>query len=116
MVGIGKRNILADGAIEKHVLLQHHADLAPQPGDIDHGEIDAVDQDAPALRHVEALDELRERALARTRRGRRSQRSARRDAEANIVQDFRPIDAIAERDMFKSDLAADRRKRGARRT
>ncbi len=64
---IGERDVVADGAVEQHVLLQHDADLAPQPGDVDHGEIDAVDQHAPALGHVEPLHELGERALARAR-------------------------------------------------
>ncbi len=67
IAGIGERDVVADGAVEQHVLLQHDADLAPQPGDVDHGEIDAVDQHAPALGHVEPLDQLGERALARAR-------------------------------------------------
>ena len=65
---IGERDIVADRAVEQHVLLQHDADLPPQPGGIDHGKIDAVDQNAPALRHVKPLDQLGERALAGTRR------------------------------------------------
>ena len=64
---VGERDVLANRAVEQHVLLQHDADLAPQPGQIDHREIDAVDQHASALRHVETLDQLGERALARAR-------------------------------------------------
>ena len=30
--GIGERDVVADRAVEQHVLLQHHADLAAQPG------------------------------------------------------------------------------------
>ena len=67
MAGIGERDVVAHRAVEQHVLLQHDADLAAQPGRIDHGEIDAVDQHAAALGHVEALDQLGERALARAR-------------------------------------------------
>jgi hypothetical protein len=40
------------------------AELSPQPSWVHHRKIDAVDQDAPRFRHVEALDELGERALA----------------------------------------------------
>src|SRR5437879_2870417 len=47
--GIGERDVLPDGAVEQHVLLQDDSDLAAQPGEIDHREIDAVDQHTPAL-------------------------------------------------------------------
>ena len=65
MAGVGEGDILAHRAVEKHVLLQDDADLAAQPCRVGHGEIHAVDQDAPALRDVEALDKFRDRALAR---------------------------------------------------
>ncbi len=61
---IGERDIVADRAVEQHVLLQNDADLPAQPGGVDHGEIDAVDQHAAALRHIEPLDQLGQRALA----------------------------------------------------
>jgi hypothetical protein len=53
---IGERDVLAHRAVEQHVLLQDHADLAAQPCRVGHGEIHAVDQDGPALRNVEALN------------------------------------------------------------
>ena len=56
-------NVVAHRSIEQNVLLQHDAHLPAQPEDVDHGKIDAVDQDAPALRHVQTLDDLGERAL-----------------------------------------------------
>ena len=62
---IGKRNVVANRAVEQHVFLQHDADLPPQPRRIDHGQVDAVDQNAAALRHIKPLDEFGERALAR---------------------------------------------------
>src|ERR1700736_600663 len=61
---INERDIVAHRPVEQHVLLHHHPDLAPQPRDIDHREIDAVHQHPPALRDIEALNELGERALA----------------------------------------------------
>src|SRR5262249_58935870 len=66
-------------------------------------------QDASALRNVEALDELRKRTLARSRRPDDADHLPRRHFEADIVQDFRSVDAIAERDMVEFDRAADRR-------
>src|SRR5262249_30345799 len=61
---IGKCNVVPNRPVEKHVFLQHHADLAAQPRDIDHRKIDAVDQHAPGFRHVEALNQLGQRRLA----------------------------------------------------
>ena len=62
---IGQRDILADRAVEQHVLLQHHADLPPSQETSTMREIDAVDKDAPALGHIEALHELGESRFAR---------------------------------------------------
>ena len=76
---VGERDVLADRAVEEHVLLQHDADLAAQPGRIDDGEIDAVDQHASAFGHVQPLHDLGERALARARGADDSDRLARPD-------------------------------------
>ena len=62
--GIGQGYVVADRAVEQDVLLKHHADLPAQPRRIDQGQIGAVDQDAAGLRHVEPLEQLRQRALA----------------------------------------------------
>ena len=78
---IGQRDVLANRAVEQHVLLQDDADLASQPGQIDHREIDAVDQHASALRHIETLDQLGDGALARARRADDADDLARLDAE-----------------------------------
>jgi hypothetical protein len=61
---IGQRDVVADAAVEQHVLLQHHADLAAQRGGVGQRQIDAIHQHAAALRHVEALHQLGQRALA----------------------------------------------------
>ena len=37
---IGKRDVVPDRAVEEHVFLQHHADLAAQPGRVDHAKIE----------------------------------------------------------------------------
>src|SRR5216684_3487319 len=49
---VGERNIVAHGGVEQHVFLQHDSDLPAQPGNIRYGEIDAIDRDPPALRHI----------------------------------------------------------------
>src|SRR5260221_2160736 len=63
---IDERDVVADGMVEKDILLQHDADLAAQPSDVDHGEIDAVDEDTAALRHVEAEVGLGDQGPVRT--------------------------------------------------
>ena len=72
-------------------------------------QIDAVDQHAAALRHVEALDQLGERALAGARGADDADHLPRRHVEADVVQHFRAVDAIAESDVLERDIAADRR-------
>ncbi len=64
--GIGKRNVVADRSIEQNILLQHDADLAAEPCGVDHREIDAVDEDATAFRHIETLNKLGQGTLAGT--------------------------------------------------
>ena len=63
---IGKRDIFPDRAIEQHVFLQNDPDLPPQPCRVGCREVHTVNQDAPALRHVQTLDQLGEGALARS--------------------------------------------------
>ena len=111
--GIGERDVVADRAVEQDVVLQHDAQLAPQPRAVDHGEIDAVDQHAAALGDIEPLDELGERALAGAGRPDNADDLTRRNAETDVVQNLRPIDAVAKRDMLENDVAADRRQRRA---
>src|ERR1700722_2111393 len=111
--GIGQRNVVPDRAVEQHVFLKHDTDLATQPGRIDLREIDAVDQHTAALRDIEALDELGERALARAGRTDDADQLAGRNGQADVVQHFRPVDPVAEGDVFERDVAADLGKRGA---
>src|SRR5215831_4061546 len=53
--GIDERNILAHRAVEQDILLQNHADLTPQPGRVDHCEIDAIKQHTAAFGRIEML-------------------------------------------------------------
>src|SRR5713101_6055849 len=107
---IDERDVVANGMVEKDVLLQHDADLAAQPSDVD-----AVDEDTAALRHVEAVDELGERALARPGRADDADDLTGLHDEADVVQDLRPVDTVTESDVVEGDIAADRRQRRARR-
>ena len=99
--GIGQRDIVAHRAVEQHVVLQHDADLPTQPGRIDLRKVDPVDEHPAALGHVEALDELGERALARAGRADDADDLAGGHVQTDVVQNFRPVDAIAEGDMLE---------------
>src|SRR5262245_6730235 len=112
---IGERDVVAHRGVEQNILLQHHADLPTQPGNIDGGEIDTVDQHASALGHVKPLQQLDERALAGARRADDANHLSRRHVEGHVMQDFRNVDPVAEGDVLEPDIAADRRQRGARR-
>src|SRR4051794_26224640 len=59
--------------------------------------------------NVEALDQLGERALARARWSDDADHLPGGYVEADIVQDFLAIDAIAEGNVVEPDVAADRR-------
>ena len=107
---IGQRNVRANRGVEKDVFLQHHADLPSQPGRIDHGEVDAIDQDFSALRNVKTLNELGDRTFPRSGWTDDPDDLSSGHIEINIVQDFGPIDAIAERYMLEFDGAGHGRK------
>ena len=76
---IGEGDVLVDGAVEQEVLLQHDADVAPEPRRIDMGEVRPVEQHLPFARQIEALDELGQRRFARARRTDHADRLARPD-------------------------------------
>src|SRR5213075_1460308 len=104
---IAERDVLADAASEEPVFLQHDADLPAQPRGIGEREVDAVDQDAPALRHVESLCELGERALAAARATDDAEHFARLEVERDAAQHLGALRAIAEMHIIKLDRALD---------
>ncbi len=112
--GIGKRDVFPHRAVEQHVLLQDEADLTAQPGGVDHGEIDAVDEHAAALRHEQPLNELGERALAGAGGADDADHLSGRHGEVHVVEDFWPVDAVAEGDVLEGYIAANRRQCRAR--
>ena len=104
---IGKRDILADGAVEQLVFLQHDADLTPQPRDIDHRKIDAVHQHPPAFGHIKPLGQLGESGFAGARRADDADDLACGNGEIDVVQNLRPIDLIAKMHMLEADGSLD---------
>src|SRR6478736_7801364 len=112
---IGQRDVFAHRAVEQHVFLQDYTDLATQPRGIGHREIHAVDHDPSAFRHIETLHQLGEGALARPRRPDNADYLPGRHVEADVVQHFPPVEAIAKRDVVETNIAADRRQARPRR-
>ena len=78
-------------------------------------EIDAVDQDASAFRHIEPLHQLGERAFARTRGADNADHLPGGQCEVDVVQNLRPVNAVAKGDVLESNVTADRRQRRAAR-
>src|SRR4029078_3759375 len=64
---------------------------------------------------VRTLEPLGQRVLARSRRTHDANRLSRWHVETDVVQDSRPIDAIAKGDMLEPDISADRGQSRARR-
>ena len=62
---ISQGDVVADGAVEEEVLLEHHADLPPEPRRVDLRQVHAVDQHPARLGHVQPLNQLGDRALSR---------------------------------------------------
>src|SRR5215472_12196806 len=97
---VGKRDVVAHRAIEEHVFLKHDADLAAQPGKVNHVEIDTIDENASTLGYIEPLNKLGERAFTRTRGPDDTDHLPGRYIQAHIVQHLRSIDAVAKGDVL----------------
>jgi hypothetical protein len=94
--GSRERDILVNGAVEQDALLQHHADLAAQPSDVDLADVDAVDQDLAALGAVEALDELCQRRFSRARGTDDAEDLARGNVEFDAGERLRSARSVAD--------------------
>src|SRR5581483_195165 len=106
--GIGERDVVPHRSIEQKVFLQHDADLAPQPDGIDLRQIDAVDQHAAGFGHVEALDELRNRALAGTRAADQTDDFAGGNVERKLAQYLGRVRPVAENDLVEGYAPGER--------
>ena len=111
----GDADVLLDGAGEEQVVLQDDADLPSEPGRLYFGGVDAVDENAPLLRQVQALDELRERALSGAGAADDAHREAGRYDEVHILDDAAAVLAVGEADAAQLDLALEVRQSRARR-
>ena len=112
---IGESDVLVNGAVEQQVLLQHDADVAPEPPRIDMAEIRAVEQHLALARQIKTLDELGQGRFAGAGGADDADRLAGPDGERNLLQRFRRARPVAEADAAEFDRAARRRRQKTRR-
>jgi hypothetical protein len=108
-VSVGDRDVLAHAAVEQQVLLQHHADLAPQLRRIDQADVDAVDQHSALLRGVKPLHQLGQRALAGAGPADDADHFVGADIQADRVHHRRRFGTVAEDHLVELDAALQRR-------
>src|SRR5208337_3315274 len=100
---VSERNILVNGAVEEHVLLEHHTDLATKPGGVALRDVDAVNENLAPLRAVKPLDEFRQRRLAGARRPDYAKHLSFGDLERDALQHLGLIGTIAKIDIRDLD-------------
>ena len=98
-------DVLGQRAVEQDGLLLHDRDLTAQRGLLRLGDVLSVDQDAAFVDVVQALDQLDERGLARTRMAHQPDALARRDARREMLVQRRVVRAVAEGHVVEADLA-----------
>ena len=103
-------DVVADGVVEQHGVLRHHADGGAQ-GFLRHvAHVLAVDQDAAAGHVVEAEQQPRDRGLAGARGADDRHRLAGRHLEGHALED-RACRLVGEADVLEADACRRDRKR-----
>ena len=98
-------DVVADGVVEQHGVLRHHADGRAQRVLRDVADILAVDRNAPAADLVEAEQQARDGGFAGAGRTNHRHFAAGRDLEAEPFEDF-PIGLVGEGDVLEADRTA----------
>ncbi len=73
-------------ARKQKILLRHHADVGAQMHEIDLSQVHAIDLDHALIIGVQALEQTRDRGLARTAPSHDTQDSALRHLERNFIE------------------------------
>jgi len=109
---LAEPDVFPDRHVEQHVFLEHHRHAATQ-GFAGHlADIDAVDGQAPLIRHVKAKDQVQERALAGAAGTHDRDGLADVELEAEIVEHRRFGAFILERHTVEGDVVGDARQVG----
>jgi hypothetical protein len=101
---IGQRDVVAHGAIEEKVFLEHHPHLHAEPGRIHLREIHTVHQNTPARRHKEPLNQLGNGTLAGPGPPDQPNHLAGQHRERHLAQHLGAIRTIAKRHVVKHYL------------
>ena len=112
-------DVVGDAAREEIHVLQHQAADAAQLGEVELADVDAVDEDAPALDVVEAQQQADDRGLAGAGRADDADPLPGRHLERDVAQHpvesrhrlggigrRRGVDAVGEPDVLEHDVAA----------
>ena len=83
-------DVVAHGVVEEHGVLRHDADCAAHAVLRDLAQVLPGDLDAPTAYIVKAIEQARQRGLARARRADHGHGLAGRDFETEVVQNFAP--------------------------
>ena len=103
--GVSQRNVLAHRAVEEDVLLQDDADLPPHPGRVGDVQVHAVHQHAARLRHIEALHQPCEGALAGAGGPYDPQNLPRRNLQRDLLHHQGAVGAVAEGDVVRPRMS-----------
>jgi hypothetical protein len=107
-VGTTEGHVLAHGRGEEERVLRDDPDLAPQRGERDVADVDAVHEYAPRVDVVEARHERGERRLARARVADQRHRRPGLEVEVELLEN-RAAGQVRERDVLEADRAVARR-------
>lgn len=103
------RNVLPYRAVEEKTLLEDHSDLPAQPKWVGLLQIDPIDQNPAGFWDLEALQELRESALARAASTHHPDRRSGSNLAGQVPQDLRSVELVAEPDILEPHGTADGR-------
>ena len=106
-------DVVADGVVEQHGVLRHHADRGAQRALRHVADILPVDGDAPAGQVVEAEQQPRDRRLAGAGRADDRDRAAGRHLEAQAFEDL-ALRLVGEAHVLEADRAAGDRRAASR--
>lgn len=110
-LGAGEGDVFADGSVEEEGFLEDDAELGAVAAELDGGEVDVIDEDAPGAGDVEGGDEADGGGFAGAGGADESGDGAGRGMEGDAAEDgFAGF--VFEFDIFEADVAGEGRQRG----
>ena len=103
-------DVLGDGSREEHRLLRHEPELLAEPAHVEGADVDAVEEDAPLLRVVEALEERDHSRLAGAGGAAEGDHLPQLNLErVAVAHGHRGRHGVTKRDLLKLNLSANGR-------